>query len=249
MRILFAKYFILLFAVASVASDWSQWRGSRRDGYSVEHMVAGSWPAEVKKLWRVSVGEGHSSPVILGSRIFVFTREADHEVARSLDSQTGKVIWRQSYAAPYDVYPGAISHGKGPKSTPVVSGQHLFTLGISGILTCFDISDGHIVWQKNFAGSFPKTFPPFGASMSPLVEGNILIAHLGGHEGGSLIAFDTVSGKEKWVRKGEGPSYSSPVLWRQNGKVHIVGPGSPESNWSGSGNRNLTLEHSLHHSL
>jgi outer membrane protein assembly factor BamB len=144
------------------------------------------------------------------------------EVARALDLRTGKTIWRQGYRAPYNVYPGAASYGSGPKSTPVVHEGRLFSLGIGGILTAFDAKDGRVVWQKDFAGRFKANAPPFGTSMSPLVVGDLLIVHAGGHEGGALIAFDPATGKEKWTLEGDGPSYSSPILATFSGQLQLV---------------------------
>jgi outer membrane protein assembly factor BamB len=160
--------------------------------------------------------------VVAGNAVFLFSREGDKEVARALDLRTGAALWRQGYAAPYSVYPGAISYGAGPKSTPVVHRGRLFTLGISGVLTCFSTTDGRIQWQKDFTGRFPATAPPFGTSMSPMVVGGLLIVHAGGHDGGALIAFDPESGKERWSLAGDGPSYSSPILASFDGQLQIV---------------------------
>jgi outer membrane protein assembly factor BamB len=154
--------------------------------------------------------------------VFLFSRENDSEVAHALDLQGGRLLWRQGYRAPYDVYPGAASYGSGPKSTPVVSDGRLFTLGISGILSAFDAANGRILWQKDFTGRFPSTAPPFGTSMSPLMAGGLLLVHAGGHDGGALIAFDPATGEEKWSLAGDGPSYSSPILTKLLDQEQIV---------------------------
>jgi outer membrane protein assembly factor BamB len=120
------------------------------------------------------------------------------------------------------VYPGAASFGSGPKSTPLVHEGRLFTLGIGGILTAFDAGSGRVAWQKPFTGRFPAPAPPFGASMSPLVAGGLLIVHAGGHEGGALLGIDPATGDERWTLVGEGPSYSSPILASFDGQEQIV---------------------------
>ncbi len=201
------------------AGDWTQWRGPGRDAVAADR---GPWPAEMSRQWRATVGAGQSSPVVAGGIAYVFSREADAEVARAVDLRTGRVRWRQSYPAPYKVYPGALSYGGGPKSTPVVNGGRLFTLGIGGILTAFDAATGRIAWQKDFKGRFPATAPPFGTSMSPLIAGGALIVHAGGHDGGALIAFDPATGAERWALEGDGPSYSSPILATLDGAPQVV---------------------------
>jgi outer membrane protein assembly factor BamB len=210
----------LLAVAAAAGGDWTQWRGLGRDG--VGTIVA--WPpgAEPSRRWAVEVGSGQSSPVVSGATAFVFSREGETEVARAVALDTGKVRWRTGYPAPYRVYPGAASFGDGPKSTPIVHEGRLFTLGIGGILSAFDAGDGRLLWQKSFAGRFPATAPPFGTSMSPLVAGNLLIVHAGGHDGGALLAFDPATGRERWALEGDGPSYSSPILARFQGDEQIV---------------------------
>jgi outer membrane protein assembly factor BamB len=215
---------ILLLTLAPApapAEDWSQWRGPARDGASGA-LARVRWPETLRPGWRVAVGEGQSSPVVSRGTVFVFGREGEEEVARALDLKTGATRWRRGYAAPYKVYPGAASYGRGPRSTPVVDAGRLFTLGISGILSAFDVESGRLVWQKDFAGRFPASAPPFGTSMSPLVAGGLLVVHAGGHEGGALIAFDPATGAEKWVLAGAGPSYSSPVVASVGGSAQVI---------------------------
>jgi outer membrane protein assembly factor BamB len=213
---------VLLSAAPAPAAEWTQWRGPGRDGMSHSGRAARPWPAELSRHWRVEVGSGQSSPVVSGRSVFMFSREADQEVAHALDLESGRLLWRQGYRAPYEVYPGAASFGSGPRSTPVVHQGRLFTLGISGILSAFDAATGRLQWQKDFAGRFPATSPPFGASMSPLVSGGRLLVHAGGHDGGAIIAFDPATGDEKWRLPGDGPSYSSPILVTIAGQEQLV---------------------------
>jgi outer membrane protein assembly factor BamB len=229
-----AKSFILsLFMIVGIVSlspglgysspaDWTQWRGPGRDGIAKTSPHIAIWPNTLKQVWTVSVGQGHSSPVILNGTVYMFSREKESEVVRAIDLLSGAVKWQNSYSAPYREYPGAIEHGRGPKSTPVVYSGKLFTLGISGILSCFSLADGKLLWQKEFAGRFAATAPPFGTSMSPLIENGMLIVHVGGHQGGALLALDPDRGTEKWSMSGEGPSYSSPIVVSFENQRQIV---------------------------
>ena len=213
---------LLAVGPASGTGDWTQWRGPNRDAAAIASDAWAPLPTEFVRRWRIEVGAGQSSPVVSGRTAFLFARERDMEVARAVDLESGGVLWQQGYRAPYDVYPGAASYGSGPRSTPVVDDSRLFTFGIGGILSAFDSGSGRILWQKDFAGRFPASAPPFGASMSPLVAAGLLIVHAGGHEGGALIAFDPASGAEKWTLQGDGPSYSSPVLTTLLGQQQLV---------------------------
>ncbi|HEX9710354.1 MAG TPA: PQQ-binding-like beta-propeller repeat protein [Candidatus Thermoplasmatota archaeon] len=201
-----------LVPVASVAADWPQWRGPARDGLIAGLAPRASWPEVLRPGWKVTVGIGHSSPVVVGDRVFLFSRVGDEEVVQALDLATGKSLWRQSYAAPYTMNMAATAHGKGPKSTPVVDAGRVFTLGIGGTLSAFDAGSGRVLWRKEFASQFKETTPLYGTAMSPIVDEGRLIAHVGGSGGGSFTAFDPATGSALWAWKGDGPGYSSPVV-------------------------------------
>jgi outer membrane protein assembly factor BamB len=209
-------------AVDLMAQDWPQWRGPARDGLAPGLTAPKSWPKEPKRAWRVTVGAGHSSPVVAGGRVFTFTRVGEDEVVSALELATGKPAWERRYAAPYTMNPAATSHGKGPKSTPLVSEGRLFTLGISGILSCLDAATGRIVWQKEFSPQFKTTSPLYGAATSPILEGGLLIVYVGGHDDGALTAFDPATGAVRWALKGEGPGYASPVAAEISGVRQLV---------------------------
>jgi outer membrane protein assembly factor BamB len=172
--------------------------------------------------WKVAVGEGHSSPLIAAGRIYVFTRLQGQETASSIDPQDGRFIWRQSYPAPYKMNPAAERHGEGPKSTPALARGRLYTVGINGVLTCWDAATGAMRWRKEFSQQYQATSPLYGTAMSPLVDGNLVIAHVGGHDDGALMAFDGASGEVKWRWTGDGPAYASPVIADIGGARQVV---------------------------
>jgi outer membrane protein assembly factor BamB len=198
------------------AQDWPQWRGLNRDGISGAFSESKTWPEKLKLKWKVNVGEGHSSPVVAGGRIYLHTRQGDREVVSCLRTETGQVIWQEGYAAPYTVNPAAASHGKGVKSTPVVAGGRIYTLGINGILSCFDARTGKPQWRKEFGS------PDYGTAMSPVVDRGLLIAYVGTNGRGALTAFDAETGVEKWSWKGDGPAYASPIVADLGGTRQVV---------------------------
>lgn len=196
-----------------VVTDWPQWRGPHRDGKAVGPAPA-AWPAQLTRKWKVEAGAGHASPLMVGDGVFLFARTGDNEVACRLDLATGRPIWRDAYPAPYTMNAAAQGHGKGPKSTPVYADGHLFTLGISGILSCLEGNKGRVRWRHNFASQFKQT--------SPLFDRGLLIAHVGGHDNGALIALDARSGKTRWRWSGDGPAYASPIVATLAGARQIV---------------------------
>jgi len=213
---------LLLVAPVLFSEEWPQWRGPMRDGSLPSYHEPKVWPEKLTKKWTITIGKGHSSPIFAASRIYVFSRQQDNEVVSSINPDDGKVFWRQSYAAPYKVNPAAAAHGEGPKSTPVFAGGKLYTLGISGILSCFNAATGEVLWRKDFSKQFQQTSPLFGTAMSPVVDNGLLIAHVGGNDDGALTAFDAESGEVKWVWKGDGPGYASPVIAAPGGVRQVV---------------------------
>ena len=207
--------------VATSAQDWSQWRGPNRDGVVSNFALPKAWPKTLTQKWKVTVGGGYSSPVVHGSQVYLHTRQGDDEVVSAFDLGTGKAIWSKSYAAAFDKNQYAIKMGKGPNSTPVVHDNKLFTLGVTAILSSFDAKTGAVIWRKDLGR--PDTSKLFcGTAMSPIVEKGLLIVHVGDDRGGKVIAFDAASGAEKWTWQGDGPGYSSPMVFDLAGSRQIV---------------------------
>jgi outer membrane protein assembly factor BamB len=205
-----------------VTADWPQWRGRNRDGKVTDVSLPQTWPKTLKEEWRVSVGIGHSSPVIANGRIYVFARQGEEEVLLCLEAASGKEIWRSSQPISYQMHPAATGHGKGPKSTSIVSNGNVYTLGITGILSCHDARTGKLKWRQEFSKQYPKTSPLFGTAQSPLVDNGLLIVHVGGHDKGALTAFDSETGAIKWSNDADGPAYSSPIVVTLAGVRQVV---------------------------
>jgi len=211
--------------VAPVAAlpEWPQWRGPNRDGAVVGAAAPAVWPKELKVRWRMTVGTGHSSPVVADGRVYQFARQGEEEVLIALDAATGKELWKTpGLAVAYEMNPAARGHGKGPKSTPVVAGGRVFTLGITGVLSAHDAKTGKLIWRKDFSKQYPSTSPLYGTAMSPVVVGDLLVAHVGGHDRGALTAFDPANGSVKWSFEPDGPAYSSPVVVNVGGERQLV---------------------------
>jgi outer membrane protein assembly factor BamB len=199
-------------------ADWPQWRGSNRDGSAAFNAPA-AWPDELTLKWKVEVGIGYAAPILVGDRVFSFSREGEQEVMRALDANTGKVVWESKYDAPYKPNPAATSkHGTGPKSTPTFADGRIYSLGMSGIVTAFDASSGKQLWQK----PKPAVETLYHTAMSPLVDRGLVIVHVGGHNNGALTAFDARTGDVKWQWTGDGPGYGSPVVAELAGTRQII---------------------------
>jgi outer membrane protein assembly factor BamB len=180
--------------------------------------VPTAWPAQLTRKWEASVGVGHASPVVAGNRVVVHSRQDNREIVAAYDLESGKQLWQQGVDAPYTMNPAAMGHGPGPKSTPAIAAGRVFTFGISGIFSAHDLATGKLLWRKNA----PPAPPEFGTAMSPLVDGGVVIAFLGGRNAGALTAMDAATGAVKWEWKGDGPGYSSPIIATLAGTRHVI---------------------------
>ena len=222
MRRLLVVLTIAILPAAGAAQDWNQWRGPSRSGAAATFTPPAAWPDRPKQIWKVQVGIGHSSPVVSGGRVYVFSRAGEQEVISARDLASGREVWRQAYDAPYTMNPAATSHGKGPKSTPVLDRGRAFTFGIAGTLSAWQTQDGRLLWRKDFKKEFPSTVPEFGVAMSPIVAGNLLILHAGGAGAGAVLALDPATGETKWAWKGDGPAYASPIVATLAGTPQVI---------------------------
>ena len=212
----------VLLSSISLKADWPQWRGPNRDGKVSDAAIPATWPKALKEEWKTTVGIGHASPVEANGKIFVFTRQGEDEVLLCLDALSGKEVWRSSQPISYEMHEAARGHGKGPKSTPVVSNGIVYTLGISGVLSAHDVNTGKLKWRREFSKEYSKTSPMFGTAMSPLVDSGLVIAHVGGPDKGALTAFDAQTGATKWSNAIDGPAYASPIIVTLAGTRQIV---------------------------
>ncbi len=201
---------------------WPGWLGPKRDGWVPGFQPPPSWPKRLEKAWEVKVGTGYGSPLVAGDRVYQHARQGDQEVLWCLDRKTGKVQWRQSYPAPFKIGPGGERHGKGPKSSPVLAQGRVLTLSILGELRAWDTSSGKLLWQRDYDERFGKSRPFWGASTSPIVEGDRVIVHFGTDERGALVALDLNTGEEIWSQGKDGPSYSSPLVVTLDGVRQVV---------------------------
>jgi outer membrane protein assembly factor BamB len=209
--------FILRTSV-SYSQDWPQWRGLNRDSKVTGFKVPAAWPAELKQQWKINVGFGDATPVLLGNKIYLSTRQGDQEEIICLDAATGKELWKTGYTSMAVTGPSASQH-PGPRGTPAVSNGKIVTFGAAGILSCLNAVTGKIIWRKD---NPTNAFPDFFTGTSPLIADGMCIVHIGKKDEGQVIAFDLNSGNEKWKWSGEGPSYSSPSVLTIEGKKLLI---------------------------
>lgn len=219
----------LLFAPALFAEDWPEWRGKGRLGVWNESGILDEFPKSgLQAEWRTPIRNGYAGPAVAGGRVFVtdFTRALNTkgtERILCLDEKTGRVLWTQSWDADYiglmQTYAG------GPRSTPTVDGDRVYVLGAKGALLCLRVKTGEIVWKKDFVREYDTQVPVWGVTGAPLVDGDRLIAVVGGAGNGAVMAFDKRTGKEIWrsLTSESGESgYAQPILFEAGGARQLI---------------------------
>jgi outer membrane protein assembly factor BamB len=218
------------------ADDWPQWMGPGRDEVWRETGILDKFPEGGPKVkWRVSVHGGYAGPAVAAGRVFVTdfvtdsgdsTRAGDpskrspikgKERVLCLQSADGKLLWKHVYDCDY-----AISYPAGPRCTPTVDGDRVYTLGAMGDLFCLDVATGKVVWSLDFKKAYGVKTPMWGFAGHPLVDGDKLICLVGG-EGSVVVAFDKATGKERWrALSAKEPGYSSPGIIDSGGTRQLI---------------------------
>jgi hypothetical protein len=212
----FFLYVIALIALpASLrADDWPQFLGPRRDGTSLEKGLLDTFPKTGPKIvWQRDVGEGFSGIVVKGNRAIVFHRVDNNEIVECVDASTGKGNWNLPFPTQYQ---DALGKGDGPRSTPVIHGDKVITLGAEGMLNCMTLATGKLLWSHSLTKEYKRPLGYFGIGTSPIVEQNLVLVNVGGAKAG-IVAFDLDNGKEVWRATNDPGSYSSPVVCTVDG--------------------------------
>jgi len=226
---------IAALAGVALADDWPQWLGPQRDGIWREKGVLDKFPAGGPKVvWSQKIGEGYTGPAVADGKVYVMdrirpageknpanpfgrSRVRGTERVLCLDEATGKVLWHYDYDCPYEVsYPG------GPRATPVVAGNRVYTLGTMGDLLCLGVNDGKVIWSRNFPKEYNPQVPQWGWAGHPLLDGDRLICLVGG-KGSVAVAFNKDTGKEAWrALSAREPGYAPPMIYEIGGTRQLI---------------------------
>ena len=218
------------------ADDWPQWMGPQRDGVWRETGIVERFPeGGPKVLWRTPINRGYAGPAVAGGRVYVMDRKVDDspkakaESARTgmtqgterllcLEAESGKVIWEQVDEVAY-----SMSYSAGPRATPTVDGDRVYTLGGEGHLTCRSTKDGARKWSHDFRKLFGVKTQIWGFAAAPLVHGDLLLCLAGG-DGSTAAAFDKHTGKVVWraLSAPKGPGYCPPRIIRHAGREVLI---------------------------
>jgi outer membrane protein assembly factor BamB len=196
----YAWWFVVVLPGVAAGADWPQWQGPDRNAVSKEGGLLKEWPKDGPPLaWKVKgLGGGYSAPAIAAGRIYGMSNRGADEVVWALSETDGKELWATRVGAPI---PQRMPQGKeGPGCTPTVDGERLYVLGLGGDLTCLQIDNGKIVWQRSLTREFGGRSPMWSYRESPLVDGDRVVCTPGGPDA-TMAALDKATGKTIWTSK------------------------------------------------
>jgi outer membrane protein assembly factor BamB len=236
---------LLVCAVAPCrAGDWPKFLGPLGTSVSTEKGILTPWPKEGPRLvWQRKLGTGYGAPSVANGKLYVFDRAIEkvaidgkvgyRETKKArlscLNARTGKEHWTFEYPT---TYRDAYGYNNGPRCCPVLDGDRVYIYGAEGVIHCLKADTGAPLWKVDTKEQFGVVQNFFGVGSAPVVEGELLIAVVGGSPPDSdprdflalksnqsgIVAFDKRTGKVRYRTGDELAGYSSPVLATIDGR-------------------------------
>ncbi|MEZ6057691.1 MAG: PQQ-binding-like beta-propeller repeat protein [Planctomycetaceae bacterium] len=204
--------------VEAPGNRWPQWRGPHRDGRvewlpkSLPDIPLLQW---ISPLPSAGIGglAADTGIVVVGGR----DKEETSDLFLAIDPTTGETLWQVQYPAA-----GELDYGNSPRATPLIHGDRVYTLGAMGHLSAIDRKNGTLEWQHDLAKTYGTPELDWGIAGSPIIVGNLLIVQPGGVRG-SIVAFDTMTGKEVWKSGNAPPGHSSMIAAPFGKETQVIG--------------------------
>jgi len=205
---------------ATSPTDYPQFLGQNRNATVESVHLARDWDAQPpKELWRRDVGESWSAFAVVGNAAVTQEQRGEQEAVTRYDLKTGEPVWVTATA---EVRFESPIGGTGPRATPTIHGGRVYTFGTRGMLSCLDLGDGSILWQRDTLAETGATPPEWQVSASPLIVDEMVVVSAGGSDGKSLLAYDLATGDAVWGGGDDPASYASPMLAYLAGSRQIV---------------------------
>jgi outer membrane protein assembly factor BamB len=170
-----------------------------------------------QEVWRQEIGGGLSGFAIADGIAYTLEQRDENEVVTAYELETGAQLWLHTDET---YFHNPVSAG--PRTTPSVSQEHVFTLGATGILNALDRHTGERRWRRDILEENGARLPDHGMCGSPLLVDGLVIVSAGGSEGRSLVAYRQNDGTPAWSAGDDRAAFSSPVLASLAGERQIV---------------------------
>ena len=208
--------------------DWPRFLGATDDAISTETHLEKTFPKTgPAKVWEIEIGTGYTCPTVSAKRMYLFHRLDDQETIECVDPESGKRFWIYQYPI---VYTDRLGYNNGPRSSVVIDGKFIYTLGVTSILHCLRAVDGKPLWKRDLAAEFKVRGKFFGQGSTPLIYKDLVIVKIGAEGGPCVTAFNKLNGKLAWGAGNKwGASYSSLIVAKLHGRDKILAFAGGES--------------------
>jgi outer membrane protein assembly factor BamB len=199
-------------------NDFPQFYGPNRDGVLPGLALETNWMTNPpQENWRRFVGAGWSGFAIVGEICVTQEQDGSDECVVAYHLATGAERWRHRDTVRYTTTVA----GEGPRATPTIVSNRVYTFGATGLLNCLDLANGQCLWSRDVVQESGGQIPQWGATSSPLMVGDLVIVHGGEAGSHSLFAYHAADGKPVW-QGGTSPSYSTPILATLAGAPQVL---------------------------
>lgn len=201
-------------------ADYVSWLNAGGSSRSKVTGIKKDWSQGFPKVWEVNYlcqGEESatwSAPVVQGRHLVVAGRDDANDLLFCLNAADGTLLWKTAQKAD-----AKNNHGTGPRATPAIDDDRVYTFGRTGLLTCWNLFDGKEVWQQNIS-KLGGQEPTWGHASSPLIWNDLVIVQGGGEI--RTIAFDKMSGEIAWKTGNGIAGYAAPMMMDFNGSPILL---------------------------
>src|SRR5262245_51091623 len=211
----------LCFASHSWAADWPLFRGLNCSGRADNARLPAELGPTTNVVWKTALPPGHSSPVVVGDRIYMTAVRQKRLLTIALDRKDGRILWEEE--APARALEKVHRIGSHAQPTPAADGEGVVSFFGSCGLFGYD-RDGKLRWHRPL-GPFKNEF---GAGSSPVLVGDRVLLCQDHDQDSFLMTFDRRSGKTLWKadRSEFLRGYCTPVLWDVAGRKQVVVAGT-----------------------
>lgn len=216
----------------AIRIDWPQWLGPSHNGRAAFfEKEPTQLSADLKPLWRISIGGGFSSPVVAGDKLVYFDEDGTNEVLHQIDVKTGKELWKAEIAPRF-----SDEWGAGPRATPIIdftpydtndSGR-VYAQSCNGEFRCVNFANGKELWRTSFEKDWGVKFLGSKANEGTASRrgnngtgiigwsyakgihgGDAIVVPVGSTDGATLVSFNKTNGVVRWKIGEDEAAYSS----------------------------------------
>jgi outer membrane protein assembly factor BamB len=200
-------------------ASFPQFLGPSRDGVLAGPRLETNWTAHPPQIvWRKKIGAAWSGFAVTGEFAVTQEQRGEEECVVAYHLKTGQKLWVRNDTARFST----TIAGEGPRATPTMVSNRVFTLGATGLLNCLELTTGRQLWSRQLLVESGGKLPDWGFASAPLVVDGLVVVHGGEDASHSLHAFRVEDGTLVWSAGETKPGYASPIFAELAGGPQVL---------------------------